>query len=427
MTAPLRVAVVGSGPSGFYSAAELLALPDLDVTVDMFDRLPTPFGLVRAGVAPDHPKIKSVTRVFEKTAAKTGFNFYGNVEVGRDVDAEELAAAYDAVVYAQGADRGRRAGFPGEQLVGNHTAAAFVGWYNGHPDYCGADFNLAVTRAVVIGNGNVALDVARMLTMPVTALEATDIASHALHALRHSRIEEVVVLGRRGPEHAAFTAPELEELGALDGVDVVVDAADLPDAGGDDSRGKLSMLADFAMRHATPGNKRIVLAFHTRPIEAVGARGVERLRVQRDGKQHNISAGLVIHAVGYAGSRLAGLPFDDRRGVVCNERGRVLGYPGVYVAGWIKRGPNGVIGTNKACARETIEVLAADARAGALASVPAAQESLRRKLVEREVVDFGGWTVIDEHERAVGQVSGRPRIKITDVAEMVAVSQRRLG
>ncbi|SHU39182.1 NADPH-ferredoxin reductase fprA [Mycobacteroides abscessus subsp. abscessus] len=423
MTTSLRVAVVGSGPAGFYATAHLLKLTDLTVSVDMFDRLPTPFGLVRAGVAPDHPKIKSVTRVFDKTATDPRFRFFGHVEIGRDVSVDELATAYDAVIYAQGADRGKRAGIPGEQLAGNYSANAIVGWYNGHPDYRGLEIDMSGSRAVVIGTGNVALDVARMLALPPAALAATDIAEHALESLRHSNIDEIVVLGRRGPEQAAFTEPELEELGQLIGVDVVVDPDDLPISQRDDPRGRLAMLAEYATRKPTPGNKRIVLKFHTRPVEAVGESAVATLRVERQGEIFELAASLVVHAVGYVGSPLHGVPFDAERGIICNDGGRVTGQPGIYVAGWIKRGPTGVIGTNKACAHQTVDALASDARAGLLpVGSPIGRDALQRRLSEGCATDFAGWRAIDEHERNRGQLHGRPRIKVTRVSELVDIA-----
>lgn len=421
-----HVAVVGSGPSGFYAAAHLFKLHDIPVSVDMFDRLPTPFGLVRSGVAPDHPKIKSVTRVFDRTAGDPRFRFFGNVEVGRDVAVTELTEAYDAVIYAYGANRGKRAGIPGDRLDGNYSATEVVGWYNGHPDHRGKQVNLTGPRAVVIGTGNVALDVARILAMPPSRLASTDIADHALEALRQSGIEEVVVLGRRGPEHAACTAPELEELGAMDGVDIVVDPRHLPEAHPEDSHGKLNLLADFAVRPARPGNRRIVLMFHTRPLEVRGNDAVTGIRVESRGATADFPANTVIHAVGYTGSPMAGLPFDTERGIVCNNAGRVVDLPGSYVTGWIKRGPTGVIGTNKACALETVEALADDARAGVLpATSSSARQALQARLSADGCTDYAGWTAIDEYETGLGRDTLRPRVKVTDLGCLVDIARSR--
>lgn len=429
----IRIAVVGSGPSGFYAAGSLLGQTDVDVEVDMFDRLPTPFGLVRAGVAPDHPKIKSVTRVFDKTARHPGFRYYGNVDIGRDVSTAELDDWYDAVIYAHGAGQGKRGGIPGEELPGNHPAAELVGWYNGHPDHRTAEPDLSCRRAVVIGNGNVAIDVARMLALPVGELATTDIADHAFKVLGDSRIEEIVVLGRRGPEHAAFTLPELLELGKLDGVGIVVDQADIDAAAADADfstavRDKLATLADYAAREGqSTMPRRIVLRFSAPPTEIRGDDTVTGVVVTSpNGDTETIPAGLVVHAVGYAGTPMPGLPFDEQRGVIPNDAGRIS--PGRYVAGWIKRGPSGVIGTNRACALETVNTLLQDLRDGRhVRSGHLPAELVHRLLTQRapELVDYEAWTAIDAHECDRGAQHGRPRIKLTQVPEMVAVGLNR--
>ena len=446
---PLRVAVVGSGPAGFYAAGQLLSSKEHTVEVDVFDRLPTPWGLVRGGVAPDHPKLKSVSRVYEKIARRPGFRFFGNVDVGRDVAHEDLARWYHAVIYAVGSATDRRSGIPGEELPGSHSATEFVGWYNGHPDYRDLEFDLSCERAVVVGNGNVAVDVARMLCLPRDELAATDIADHALEVLERSQITEIVMLGRRGPEQAAFTNPELLELGELTDADVVVDPADLeieahvrePELDGT-ARRNVEILREFAARPATGRRRRIVLRFLNSPVEVVGDGRVEHVRVGRNrlvrgddgrlraeptGEDELLDAGLVLRAIGYRGVPLPGLPFDERRGTLPNDGGRVLGddgapLPGVYVAGWIKRGPSGVIGTNKKDAHETVAKLLADLADGRLPDrdVPDA-DAVAEELAARApgLVDYAGWEAIDAAEQAAGEPAGRPRVKLTTVPELL--------
>jgi len=453
--APLRVAVIGSGPSGFYAAGHLLKQAPGPVEVDLFDRLPTPFGLVRGGVAPDHPKIKSVTRVYEKTAAQPGFRFFGNVEVGRDVSHDELAAWYDAVLYAVGTAGDRRSGIPGEDLEGSWSATEFVGWYNGHPDFRDLEFDLSGERAVVVGNGNVAVDVARMLTLTHDELAVTDVADHALEVLDASSITEIVVLGRRGPEQAAFTNPELLELGELSDADIVVDGGDLeldealrdPDID-QTARKNVEILREYAARPRGGKRKRIVLKFLTSPVEILGDGAVEAVRVVRNelvrtedgalraratGTEEVIEASLVLRAIGYTGTPLPGVPFDERRGLIANDNGRILGedggiVPGAYAAGWIKRGPSGVIGTNKKCAQETVDHLLADHAAGLLGgsgrlSGPEVAEILHGRLPE--LVDYAGWQAIDAHEKGLGEPHGRPRVKLTRVHELLHAAGKR--
>ena len=444
------MAIVGSGPAGFYAAGQLLSSTDPVVKVDLFDRLMTPWGLVRFGVAPDHPKIKSVTRVFERTAKLPGFCFHGNVEVGTDVSHEELAASYHAVLYAVGTPGDRRLGIDGEDLPGSESATEFVAWYNGHPDYADMSFDLSCRRAVVIGNGNVALDVARMLALSVQELAVTDIADHSIELLRDSNIEEIVVLGRRGPAQAAFTNPELRELADLELADVIVDAADmeldpasaaaLESADGTIQR-NVETLANYAKLTPSGKPRRIILRFLTSPVAIEGGDRVEALVVERNeliagddgslkarptGVTERLETGLVLRAVGYVGKPLPGVPFDDRRATVLNERGRVLApdthkpIPGLYAAGWIKRGPSGVIGTNKKCAQETTERLFEDFAAGRLATPTDTPEALLEQLRARvEVVDYSGWEAIDAHERALGEPSGRPRVKLVSREEQL--------
>jgi ferredoxin--NADP+ reductase len=443
---PLRVAIVGSGPAGFYAAGQLLATKDLTVEVDMYDRLATPWGLVRAGVAPDHPKIKSVTRVYEKTARKDGFRFHGNVDIGRDLSHDELAGAYHAVLYAIGAATDRKLGIPGEDLPGSHAATEFVAWYNGHPDYADHVFDLGVERAVVIGNGNVALDVARMLALDVDELRVTDTADHAIEALERSQVREIVVLGRRGPAQAAYTNPELRELAELADADVVVDAADVEldpasrafiDSDDADVTAKrnVEIVTEYAQRQPQGKRKRIVLRFLASPVEILGGDRVEGIRIVRNelvdtgdgrlaarptGETEDIPCGLVLRSIGYRGTPIPGVPFDEARATIHNAGGRVTKegadepVPGVYTAGWIKRGPSGVIGTNKKCAQETVDRLLEDLAAGALPQPTREPAELLDALAERgvDVVDYAGWEAIDVHERTAGEAQGRPRVKV---------------
>lgn len=420
----LRVAIVGSGPSAFYAAEELLARRDIAAEVTMFERLPVAGGLVRFGVAPDHWHTKTVDRVFDRTARRDGFTFHLGVEVGRDVTIDEILAHHHAVIHASGASGDRRLGIAGEDLPGSHAAREFVAWYNGHPDHADRAFDLTATRAVVVGNGNVALDVARILVSDVETLRRTDIADHALAALADSRVEEVVVLGRRGPEHAACTTPELLALGSLPGIDVLVDG---PVTAGPDAPAKLRILAEYAQRRPTPGNRRIVFRFDYSPTEVVGAGGVAGLLVSGGDR---IDCGLVLRAVGYRGLPIAGLPFDESAGTVANVAGRVVEpatsrpVPGQYVAGWIKRGATGVIGTNRWCAAETVEALLDDHRAGLLSEPTASGEDLTALVRDRrpDALTGADWRAIDRHERERGRDAGRPRIKIVDAREAALVA-----
>ena len=451
MAESLRIVVVGSGPAGFYAAGHLLTgVGDREVMIDMVDRLPTPFGLVRSGVAPDHPKIKSVTRVFEKTAAHARFRFFGGVEFGRDVMREELRSRYHVIVYATGSSADRPMGIPGEGLAGSWAATDLVGWYNAHPDYADLEFDLSGERAVVVGNGNVALDVARMLVLAPAELALTDTADHAIDALAGSAIREVVVLGRRGPGQAAFTNPELRELGELEDVDVVVDAEQLeaalavsdPDMNATAKR-NVEILRGYAQRPSRGASRRIELRFLRSPLELIGDRRVQALLVARNqlvegdagslkavatGHRETIETGLVLRAIGYRGLPLAGVPFDGRRGTIANEHGRVIGDDGPavgeYAVGWIKRGPSGVIGTNKKDAQETVDVILADAEAGRVLTPDLAVSDLQDLLTARKngVVGYDGWERIDRHERARGEPTGRPRVKLTGLGEMLRIA-----
>ncbi len=449
-----RIAIIGSGPAGFYAAGHLLADGPETLEVDLFERLPTPWGLVRSGVAPDHPKIKSVTRIYEKTAAHPRFRFFGNVELGRDISRDELAGHYHAIVYATGSPADRPLGIPGEDLPGSHPATDFVGWYNGHPDFPDHDFDLSAERALVIGNGNVALDVARMLTLTHEELAVTDIADHALHALDESKVREIVVVGRRGPAQAAFTNPELRELGELADADVIVDAQELERALAVEdpnmditSTKNVAILRDYAARAPSGKSKRVVLRFLLSPLEFIGDRsGVHsvvmarneltqaedgRLRAVASGERETIQAGLVMRAIGYQGKPLPGVPFEQRSATIPNEAGRVLGpdgpLRGEYAVGWIKRGPSGVIGTNKKDAQETVDALLADLAADThLEPSDPAPESIERLLAERvpALVSYEGWSEIDRHEQALGEPHGRPRVKLTRIEHLLEVAAR---
>jgi ferredoxin--NADP+ reductase len=451
---PLRVAIIGSGPSGLYAAGALQRSTDVVAQVDVFDRLPTPWGLVRAGVAPDHPNIKAVTRMYEKTAAHPEFRFFGNVEIGRDVTVEELSDRYHAVIYAFGAASDRRLGIEGEDLPGSWAATEFVAWYNGHPDYRDLDFDLTGKTAVVVGNGNVAADVARMLALTYEELAVTDVADHALQELRDSAVTEIIVLGRRGPAQAAFTNPEVLELGELHDADVIVDPKDVEldehskawlesDAADMTSKRNVDIFTEYSRRTPEGKRKRVVLRFLTSPVEILGAGKVEGVVVERNelvpaedgslkakptGERETIPASLVFRSVGYRGVALPGVPFDERRAVIPNEQGRVLDgpggeqVPGQYVVGWIKRGPSGIIGTNKKDAQETVKSLLEDVAAGkVLQCAQPEREAIESLLAERcgDHVTYAHWESIDQAERAAGEPQGRPRVKLCTVPELL--------
>jgi ferredoxin/flavodoxin---NADP+ reductase len=439
---PFRIAVVGSGPAGFYAAGQLLA-SETPVEVDLFDRLPTPWGLVRLGVAPDHPNIKAVSRVFEKIAARPGFRFLGNVEIGRDVGHLELMSLYDAVVYSFGAQTDRRMGIPGEDLAGSWPATAFVAWYNGHPDFQDLPFDLSCERAVVIGNGNVAVDVARMLALTETELACTDTTDTAIAAICAAGIREILVVGRRGPGQAAFTNPELVELTELEGADLVVDPRDLAldaaseaaVAGDVMAQRNLAVLRDAAARPREGRSRVVRLRFLSSPVAILGDERVEGVEIVRNRLESDetgairavatdeleiVPCGLVLRSVGYLGVGIPELRFDAQRGVIPNVAGRAIDeqgapIPGLYTAGWIKRGPSGVIGTNKKDATETVELLLEDAAAGRLPRSASSAADVDALLSSRgvEVVTHEGWQRIDAAERTAGEPHGRPRVKLT--------------
>jgi ferredoxin--NADP+ reductase len=450
---PLRAAVIGAGPAGFYAAEQLLAA---GFEVDLIDLLPTPFGLVRSGVAPDHPKIKSVTRVYEKTAARSGFRFFGGVALGSDISRAELLERYHALVYAVGTADDNRLGIPGEDRPGSYPATRFVAWYNGHPHACEEEFDLSARRAVVIGNGNVAVDVARMLVLEPDELALTDTADHAIEVLSGSGIEEVILLGRRGPAQAAFTNPELRELGELTRADIHIDPSELEldehsqrwleteaDA---TARRNVELLREFSAREpASPKSHRVSLRFLRSPVEVLGegqdgpVTGVRvvRNRLEPDGQgrlravateqTEEIECGLVLRSIGYRGQPLDDVPFDHRRGLIRNVGGRVCdederSHQGEYVVGWIKRGPTGVIGTNKKDATDTVTKIVEDAQAGTLnepvdPSPDSAEQWIRSRVPS--VVTWDGWTAIDEHEKRSGEPHSRPRVKLVRLEELI--------
>jgi ferredoxin--NADP+ reductase len=454
---PLRVAVVGTGPAGCYAAEHLLNRDDVAVEINMFDRLPTPYGLVRAGVAPDHPQTKRAARLFEWTAARPGVQMNLNVDIGRHLSHEELLAHHHAVVYAVGATRDRTLGIAGEHLPGSHGAGDFVGWYNGHPDHRTRTFDLSGQRAVIVGNGNVALDIARILLLPPDTLAVTDIADHALTALRRSNLSEVVLLGRRGPAHAAFTSPELLALGDLPDIDIVVEppgilADDSTSRGAIDTarsysaRLKHSIMREFAGRAATSNGRRIILKFLSSPMEILGDGRVDAVRIVRNHLVLNadgefvtrpttdtevLQTSLVLRAIGYRAAPIAGVPVDRLSGTIANIDGRVIDpssqrpLSGVYTTGWSKRGPSGVIGTNKKCSLETVELILDDHAKNLLPEPRRDLADLDRMIAQRQpaVVDINAWRRIDASERRRGHATGRPRVKFTRVEQMLAVGR----
>ncbi|MFJ4744402.1 FAD-dependent oxidoreductase [Streptomyces sp. NPDC088775] len=429
--APIRVAVVGTGPAGMYAAEDLLLHTNAEVT--LVDRLPVAGGLVRYGVAPDHPATKKVGDAFARFHTHPRVRMHLGVEIGKDITAAELAAHHDAVIYAVGASTDRRIGIPGEDLPGSISATSFVAWYNAHPEVAPDAVDLSSERVVVAGNGNVALDVARILVADPSALAGTDIADHALAALRASKVREVVLLGRRGPEHAAYSASELLALSHLPGVDLVVDGRD-PRTGatidGSAEDGKAALLRGLARetvdwsRPPAPG-RRIVFRFHSAPVRVLGDDTVRAVRVTGDQGELDLPAGTLLRAVGYRGLPVPGLPFDEATGTVPHRGGRVTGLPGTYVVGWIKRGPSGGIGANRACAAETVGTLLDDAVAGVLPAPEPAPKAFHRlvRSRSRHVVDARGLAAIDRAELARGRDGGRPRVKFGTVPELVAAAK----
>lgn len=451
---PLRVAIIGAGPAGFYAAETLLKKGGIELTIDIFNRFPTPFGLVRDGVAPDHQSIKAVIRVFDKILADPRVRFFGNVTYGVDIHHKELKQFYDQIIYAVGAQADRRMGIPGEDLPNSFPAISFVGWYNGHPDYRDLPIDLSCERAVVAGNGNVAMDVTRILAMSPDTLMKTDIADHALEKLRKSKVREVVVLGRRGAAQASFTNPEIKELGKLEGVDVIVDPQNIeldPASHAEveedrTARANLECLHEYATRteHAAP--RRIVLRFLASPVEIVGVNGrITALKIEHNelvvdsngglrskgtGKFEIIETGLVLRSIGYRSVPVEGVPFDHATSTINNIAGQVVHpntgevVPGEYVVGWAKRGPTGLIGNNKPDSAATVESMLAD-----LATLERISDDYRDLsrveafLHERDIdyVTYQDWKILDQYEVASGAKQGRPRVKVTTVPEMMAI------
>lgn len=452
----LRIAIIGAGPAAFYAAEALLSCGQPGLRVDMFDRLPTPFGLVRHGVAPDHQKIKTVTKAFSRVADDPRFRFFGGVEYGRDLSLDDIGRHYHQVLFATGAQTDRRMGIPGEDLAGSHPATEFVAWYNGHPDFQGCAFDLSQERAVIVGVGNVAVDVARILCLSGEEMEQTDMPRHVIEALAASRVREVHLLGRRGPAQAAFTTPELKELGHLAEADLIIrpeeaalDAlsrAELDASGDRMLQRKVEMIGEFAARPPAGKRKQLFLRFLVSPVELVDSGGgaVGALRLVRNslraneagaliaepaGEFETIRAGLVFRSVGYRGVPLPGVPFHERWGVILNQGGRVLdeasgtALRGMYTAGWIKRGPSGVIGTNKPDAVETVGAMLDDAAAAwTFEPETVDQQAIPALLCGRSVryVSFDDWRRIDDAERAMGESEGRQRAKLASVEAMLA-------
>ncbi len=452
---PLRVAVIGSGPSGFY-AVEALAKSGVEVSVDILEALPCPFGLVRYGVAPDHQKIKTVTKVFDRIAARPNVRFLGNVSLGTDLLIEELRRFYDAVVLAHGAQSDRRLEVPGEDLPGSHTATEFVAWYNGHPDYVDRVFDLSCETAVVIGQGNVAVDVCRILAKTGDELRETDIAAHALHALAKSRVRRIYMVGRRGPVQAKFTQLEIKELGALDDCTTLIDPKELelaPDSLADlnhpenaHSQRIYPILQEYGENRPSAEKRNLHITFRKSPREIKGSGRVQSIVFERNrlegppgnvrpvptGMFDEIECGLVLRSVGYKGLPLPGAPFDERSGTIPNQLGRVVErgevVPGLYVCGWIKRGPTGVIGTNKPDSQETVASLIAD-----IGSLPPCEvpdpDGVLHLLNTRgvQVVTYADWQRIDATETERGRGSGRPREKISRREDLLAVASQTSG
>jgi len=445
----MRVAIIGSGPAGFYAAEALLKRADAVVDVDMFDRLPTPYGLVRGGVAPDHQKIKTVIRIFASTAARPTFRFLGNVCLGRDVTVEELRRHYHQIVYATGNEADRRLGIPGEGIARCTPATVFVGWYNGHPDYRHAKIDLSVPRVAVVGNGNVAIDAARILLRTPAELEKTDIAAHALDVLRNSRVREVFLLGRRGPEQAAFSSAELKELGTMEAADPVVAAAEL--AGCAESTGNaetdrnLKILRSFAARQARAHAKKLHLRFLVSPTEIIAdaAGNVAALKLEKNrldarpggtvaargtGEFEVLEVGMVLPAIGYAAERIDGVPYDEKARVIANDDGRVIDpanravVANEYVVGWARSGPQGLIGEHKRASANVVEHMIADGARLAARALPE-RDAIVALLRQRGVqpVSFNEWKQLDDVEVERGARRGAPRDKIVDVEAMLAV------
>ncbi len=445
---PLRIAIIGSGPSAFYAAEELFK-QKMNIKVDMFEKLPVPFGLVRYGVAPDHSKIKNVTKVFEKTAENPNFTFLGNVTVGKNISVFELQKFYDAIIFAFGAEADRHLGINGEDLVGSYTATEFVAWYNGHPDFQDHHFDFSQEVAVIIGQGNVAMDVSRILSKTPDELKKTDISQHALEVLAESKIKEIHVYGRRGPMQAAFTAPEIKEMGELADCYPIINPEDLElneaslkeleDPTFAAKRKNYEIMTHFKTLEANNRKRKFVLHFKRSPVEIIGKGRVQKVRfeinklvgeagyqkVRGTGKFEEIDCGIVFRSVGYLGIPIKGLPFSSQTGVIPNQGGRVTDsehiYTGWYAAGWIKRGATGIIGTNKPDSEETVRHLLMDLEHLNPCENPST-EAVLKFLKDREVrvVSFADWKKIDAAEIERGVALGKPREKFARITGMLS-------
>ncbi|MBI2119127.1 MAG: FAD-dependent oxidoreductase [Elusimicrobia bacterium] len=455
----LHVAIIGSGPSGFYAAAELLNQTNPVIFVDIFDRLPTPFGLVRGGVAPDHAKIKTVTKVYEKISAHPRFRFFGNVEFGKELFLKDLESIYGAVIFAVGAKSDRKMGIPGEDLKGSDPATIFVGWYNGHPDYKNYNFDLSAKRVAVVGNGNVAMDVTRILAVNPKNLQSSDIADYALEALKKSNVEEIFLLGRRGPAQAAFTNPEIRELCELEGADLVIEPKEInldelskksleQGSGGLTAKNNVQILQEQSQKPIKNQPKKIIVKFLVSPVELIGKDGKvteiklekNKLYLEKDGSLRPKGTGeyetlpidLVFRSVGYKGVPLTDLPFDPKSGAIPNEKGRVMELenkkiiPGLYVVGWAKRGPSGVIGTNKPDSIETAHKLLEDFSIYKGNNRQSQQEKILDLLKERKIdfVTYEDWKTLDLAEIEQGKKKGKEREKYTTIPEMLSAIKK---
>lgn len=450
---PLSVAIVGSGPSGFYST-EALIKSGINVEIDLIDRLPAPYGLVRSGVAPDHPKLKQAIEVYKKIAQSNEFNFVGNVTVGRDIEAEELQRTHHAVIYTCGAETDRKLGIPGEELAGSHTATEFVGWYNGHPDYRNLNFDLSHETAVVIGQGNVAADVARILAKSVDELKHTDIAQHALDALASSQVRKIYVVGRRGPAQAKFTSKELKEFleiencrPYIDPVELELNSTSLQELDAKEGRGNkrnIEIFRKFAESEDTGKQRTCISTFLKSPIRLQGVDRLQKVVFEENdlsgepfkqsakgtGRTMELECGLLFRSIGYNGVPIPGVPFNDRWGTIPNRAGRITSeqegavLPGLYTAGWIKRGPSGIIGTNRACAVESVNALLEDVDQLVAEDKPGRNglyAILERNGVQH--INFAQWEKIDAAEIAAGSPKGKPREKFTYYNEMLATAK----
>jgi len=449
-----RVSIIGSGPAGFYAADHLFKNKEYNFSIDMYDRLPTPFGLVRSGVAPDHQKIKSVTRVFDKIAQNEGFRFFGNIEFGKDLFLEDIKKYYHIIIFATGAQTVRKMNIPGEELNGSHTASEFVAWYNGHPDYKDRTFDLDKESAAIIGVGNVAVDVARILCRTKDELSVTDIAEYALEKLEKSNVKRVYMIGRRGPAQAAFTNPELKELGNLEDADLITlknetELDNLTREFVENSTDKtlarkIEILQDHNENYSGTKNKKLFIRFLLSPVEIIGDENNnitkiklcknelyksddESLRSKQTDQFEELDVGLVFRSIGYHGVALSDIPFNDNWGVISNDKGRIIDennnfLPGHYVTGWVKRGPTGVIGTNKADSGETVKSIIDDITNDSVNKVQDTDIKNIEKLInqrKKDYLSYEEWLKVDKIETEKGAEKGKPRVKFTEIEEII--------